>query len=152
MQFKSLAILLIVTSSLGFGAFGQDEASSADTLRVYQNDPLVFNKVVSMNSYKCWHISPFRRLPLYLIRYELIDPKDSTYYFIYNEEQQLVEEGVNTSRIIDSVEYKDLFDSINYRYHKGKLHLIDYTEDGHWVKREFYNRIGKLRENKTVYY
>ncbi|MFT5820456.1 MAG: hypothetical protein ACI8ZM_001698 [Crocinitomix sp.] len=140
-------IILVILLSIVNTAYSQ----SIDTLRVYQNDTLVFNSTFSWNNYKCWHISPFRRLPPFSIHYEIINPKDSTYYFIYNEQEQLVKEGMYSSKCFEGETYGDFYKCKYYYYDdKGRLAKIHYREDGHRDKGEYYKR-GKLKETKVYY-
>lgn len=117
-------------------------SQGVDTLVVYQNDTTVFDITGSFVQWPC-------SKPEFHISYDLKDPKDSTFYIIYNDEEQLVEEGIYSSRLIGGVEYSDFFDSKYYHYHKnGKLYIVYFKEDGRTVKAEFYNKRGKFKKVK----
>lgn len=132
-------ILIILTC-----AANSLNSQQLDTLTVYQNDTLVFDTNVS------WIQRPCQK-PEWQISYKLKSPKDSTYYFIYSDKGQLVEEGLYTSKYsIDDKEYSGFYNSKLYYYKdNGKLSRIYYQEDGRNVKIEFYKR-GKLKEIKII--
>ncbi len=118
-------------------------SQAVDTLIVYQNDTTVFNSTGAFVQWPC-------RKPEFHISYEIKTPVDSAYYFIYNEEKQLAEEGIYQSKLIDGVSYNGMLDSKYYRYHKnGKLYILFYKENGRTVKAEFYNKRGKFKEVKV---
>ena len=126
-------------------------SQSVDTLRVYQNDTLTFKSTLSENRITCWHVDPFNRIPRFSIHYEIINPMDSSYYLIYNEERQLVKEGLFTSRYIEGETYGDFYNCRFYDYdNKGRLVRIYYREDGDNDRAEHYKR-GKLRETKVYH-
>ncbi len=127
-----LVILICVTNTL----FSQE----VDTLTVSQNDTLVFNINVS------WIQRPCQK-PKWNTSYKLKAPKDSTYYLIFNDTGQLVEEGLYTSKYtIDNKHYSGFYNS-KYYYYKdnGKLSRVYYQKNGRNVKTEYYKR-GKLKE------
>ncbi|AUP77463.1 hypothetical protein C1H87_01490 [Flavivirga eckloniae] len=113
-----------------------------DTLRVYQNDTLVFKKALVLNH---------RDKSEHIISYDLINPIDKTYYVIYNDKKQLVKEGMYTSNYTyESIQYGGGFYNVKYYYYnnQGKLRAIAYLEDGRHLKTEHYkgqNELQKIR-------
>jgi hypothetical protein len=106
-------------------------AQQQDTVSVFQNDSLVFNSTVSFIHRPCSN-------PELHVAYTLIDPKEGVYYYIYNKENQLMEEGVCSSREIEGVLQTDLYDSKYYHYRKsGKLHIKNFQENGRTNKPEY---------------
>lgn len=119
--------------------------SDTDTLWVSQNDSTVFKK----------EELPMRRPesnPELYINYELIEPKDNAYYFIYNDKKQLIKEGKYTSQYTyEGIIYKqgDFYNTKNYTYKRnGNLETIHYQEDGRNLKTEYFDgekRLTKIR-------
>ena len=135
---KSLVLLLSIFSNTAYSQY-------ADTVKVYQNDTSVFNQSVSWIQRPCqkpeWHVD-----------YEMKKPKDGTYYLIYNDKEQMVEEGMYTSRyFIESNPYSGFYNSKYYYYKKnGKLSRVYHQIDGRNAKVEYYKR-GKLRETRELH-
>lgn len=116
-----------------------------DTLWVSQDDTSVFKREEEMISRPCTN-------PELTVRYELIHPKDSMYYLIYNDKKQLMMEGKYTSEYTyEGRTYKrgDFYNSKRYSYTKsGSLDVIHYMEDGRNLKTEYYDskqRLTKIR-------
>ena len=64
-----------------------------DTLWVSQNDTLVFKVEEVVQRYP-------DQSPKLVMHYELRNPIDNAYYFIYNDAQQLIKEGKYTARYV----------------------------------------------------
>lgn len=129
----TLTILICITNL----AFSQE----VDTLVVYQNDTTLFEA----------RLIPTRPCskPRLEFAYELKNPKDSTYYLIYNEKGQLVKEGLYTAKyVIDGIEQSGFYNSKYYYYKRnGKLSQIFYQKDGRNDRTEYY-KSGKLKETR----
>ena len=114
-----------------------------DTLWVSQNDSTVFRQEEVMIHRPCSN-------PEFSIRYELINPKVNSYYFIYNEQQQLVLEGKYTKEYTyegATEKLGNFYNSKSYSYKSnGKLKAIHYMEDGRNSKLELYDRKKRLKE------
>lgn len=121
---------------------GMLHASEVDTLRVYQNDESQFQKELN------WIHRPCQK-PRFEERHVLINPKDSTYYFIYDEKNNLVEEGLYTAAyMIDGQVYSGFLNAKYYTYRSfRRLSHVRYVKDGRNVKTEAY-RWGKVKEVK----
>lgn len=134
-------ILLILLTHCFSSAFSQE----IDTLRVYQNDSLVFKKMDLPVVRPC-------SKPRIETSYKLIHPKNNTYYFIYNDKAQLIKEGVYTSKhIYQGVEYGgNFYNSKYYSYNRNGSYTIHYQEDGRNSKTEYYNRKNEIL--KTIYF
>lgn len=121
--------------------------SEIDTLWVSQNDTSVFKQEEVIGSRPC--SNPERQ-----VIYELINPKDSAYYFIYNDLQQLVIEGEYTSEYTyEGATYKqgNFYNSKNYSYNEnGDLVAIHYQEDGRYVKTELFDSKKRLTEIRYI--
>ena len=122
-------------------------SSEIDTLWVSQNDTTVYKKEEVMIHRPCSN-------PEFSIRYELINPKVNSYYFIYNEQQQLVLEGKYTKEYTyegATEKLGNFYNSKSYSYKSnGKLKAIHYMEDGRNSKLELYDRKKSLKE--IIYY
>ncbi|MEJ5105748.1 hypothetical protein [Chryseobacterium sp. MYb328] len=116
-----------------------------DTLWVSQNDSTVFRKEDVMIKYPESH-------PKLTVHYTLINPKNDAYYFIYNDKQQLIEEGKYTAQYTyEGISYNDgnFYNLKRYSYKKnGNLQTKHYQEDGRNLKTEFFNNDGQLTEIK----
>lgn len=114
-----------------------------DTLRVSQNDTGVFRKEEFMMKHPESNPKPS-------VRYELISPKDGTYYFIYNDKKQLAEEGKYTSQYkYEGITYDKggFYNSKTYFYKtNGHLKTIHYQEDGRNLKTEFFDQDKQLTQ------
>ena len=101
-------------------------STEIDTLWVSQNDTTVFKMEEVMIRRPCSN-------PEFSIRYELINPKVNSYYFIYNEQQQLVLEGKYTKEYIyegATEKLGNFYNSKSYFYKSnGKLKAIHYMEE-----------------------
>ncbi|NRS90337.1 hypothetical protein HNQ02_003277 [Flavobacterium sp. 7E] len=121
--------------------------SKIDTLWVSQNDTAVFRKETALINRPC-------SKPKMQIYYELINPKVETYYFIYNEQNQLVIKGKYTSKYTyeGACEKKGVFYNKKKYFYKnnGNLKAIHYMEDGRNSKYEIYD--SKKRLKKITYY
>lgn len=114
-----------------------------DTLWVSQNDTTVFKAEETIQRRR-------HQDAVLVMQYELRNPRDGAYYFIYNEDQQLIQEGVYTA----SYTYEgrinkqgDFYNVKNYRYnHNGSLEAIHYQEDGRNLKIEFYDQNRQLTQ------
>lgn len=118
-------------------------ANDTDTLWVSQKDSTVFRKEELMVK----HPDSYPRL---VERYTLITPKDGAYYFIYNDKQQLIQEGKYTAHYIyEGITYNEgnFYNHKTYSYKKnGRLRTKHYQEDGRNTKTEFFNNDGQLTE------
>lgn len=119
--------------------------NDTDTLWVSQNDSTVFRKEEVMVK----HPDSYPKLS---VRYILINPKDGAYYFIYNDNQQLIEEGKYTAQYTyEGITYHDgnFYNLKSYSYKKnGNLRTKHYQEDGRNLKTEFFNNDRQLTEIK----
>jgi hypothetical protein len=119
-------------------------SQEADTLVVHQNDTLSFDANISWIQRPCqdaqWQTS-----------YKLKSPKDSTYYFIYNDQKQLIQEGLTKSLDSSNADQDvGFYHSKNYFYKRnGRLLRIYFQQNGRNVKTEYYKR-GKLKDIKVV--
>lgn len=117
-------------------------SEKTDTLKVYQNDTsLFYSKLIPTR--------PCSK-PRAEFSYELKNPKENTYYLIFNQKGQLVEEGFYTSKhIIDGT--NGGFYNSKYYYYKnnGKLSRVYHEVDGKTLKVEYYKN-GKLKEIKHI--
>lgn len=117
-----------------------------DTLWVSQNDTAVFSSEELIQRY------PDRNARLGL-RYELRNPQDEMYYFIYNDKQQLVQEGKYTAQYIyEGIIYdRNFYNTKRYFYKKnGRLNSVHYQEDGRNFKLEQFAKDGQL--TKITYF
>jgi hypothetical protein len=118
-----------------------------DTLRVSQNDITVFKQVENIVHRPCSN-------PELTIRYELINPKDGAYYYIYDTKGKLVLEGKYTKEYLyEGIIYKqgNFYNSKKYSYqNSGKLNTIHYQEDGRNLKTEVFDNKKKLK--KVLYF
>ncbi|UNY99843.1 hypothetical protein MQE36_05720 [Zhouia spongiae] len=125
----------------------KSNSSEIDTLWVSQNDTTAFKREDVIITRPCSN-------PESAVRYDLINPVDSAYYFIYNDKQQLILEG----RYSYVYTYPDaatktgnFYNSKNYYYRKnGNLDLIHYMKDGRNYKSEHFDR--KRRLTKIRYF
>ncbi|SDJ32184.1 hypothetical protein [Chryseobacterium jejuense] len=119
----------------------KERSHDTDTLKVYQNDTAVFRKEEMI-------IQHPETKPKLTVRYELINPKDGAYYFIYNGKKQLVKEGKYTAQYkYEGITYDqgDFYNSKTYFYKEnGNLETIHYQEDGRNLKTEFFDRDKQL--------
>ncbi|MGE8554218.1 MAG: hypothetical protein ACN6OB_09865 [Chryseobacterium jejuense] len=119
----------------------KEHSHDIDTLKVYQNDTAVFRKEEMIVKHP-------EAKPKLTVRYELINPKDGAYYFIYNEKKQLVKEGEYTAQYkYEGITYDqgDFYNSKTYFYKEnGNLETIHYQEDGRNLKTEFFDRDKQL--------
>ena len=136
---KALVVLFILGLNKTF-------CQKIDTLKVYQNDELAFERIDYLAHRPC-------SKPKAAIRYKQLNPKDSTYYFIYNDKKKLLKEGLYTIKYPDKkTEDKGaLYDSKYYYYKKnGDVVAIHYQEDGRNVKTEFYGSKNKLKKIRYI--
>ena len=116
-----------------------------DTLWVSQTDSTVFKKEEGRVR------TPTQGLEIQ-IRYELIDPKINTYYFIYDEKQQLILAGKYTEAYTyegATNKLGNFYNSKTYYYKiNGKLKTINYTQNGRNFKTESYDSKRRLTEIK----
>ena len=121
-------LFVLMSIAMGF-------AQKIDTLRVYQSDTLHFNKQV-WTPLQCGIALGFSRKIKPQIEYTLKTPKENTYYYIYNDQKQLVREGLLKEHNGESK---------TYTYKKnGKLYTVKYQ--GIKVNKvEFYHN-GKIRK------
>ncbi|BAP32952.1 uncharacterized protein CHSO_3915 [Chryseobacterium sp. StRB126] len=126
-------------------AYFKGGSQDTDTLRVYQNDPAVFRKEELIVKHP-------ETKPKLTIHYELLNPKDGAYYFIYNDKKQLVKEGKYTAQYkYEGITYDQggFYNSKTYLYKKnGNLETIHYQEDGRNLKTEFFNSDQQLTKIK----
>ncbi|MBP2618130.1 hypothetical protein [Chryseobacterium jejuense] len=119
----------------------KESSNDTDTLRVYQNDTAVFRKEEMIVKHP-------ETKPKLTIHYELLNPKDGAYYFIYNEKKQLVREGKYTAQYkYEGIMYEQggFYNSKTYFYKEnGNLETIHYQEDGRNLKTEFFDRDQQL--------
>lgn len=111
-----------------------------DTLHVFQNDTSVFKS--TMFRFPC--------SKEWLFQYDLINPIESTCYFIYDANQRLVKEGkyICLDTIVENCGF---YDSKNYSYRRsGSLDKVIYMDDGRQHKTAFFDRKGRLI--KVQYY
>ena len=117
--------------------------SETDTLWISQNDTTVFKQVEDIIHRPCSN-------PELTISYELINPKDGAYYYIYDNKGKLVMEGKYTKEYLyENIINKqgNFYNSKNYSYKSsGKLNTIHYQEDGRNLKIEFFDNGKKLKE------
>lgn len=116
----------------------------ADTLWVSQNDTTVFKSEEGMQR------NPGQKAK-WVTHYELKNPRNGAYYFIYNDAQQLIQEGIYTAQYTTSegktIEDGNFYNSKSYYYKdNGKLSAIHYQVDGRNFKTELYNRKKVLTE------
>lgn len=123
--------------------YHKSSANDTDTLWVSQDDSTIFRKEEVMVKYP-------ESYPKLTVRYTLIAPKDNAYYFIYNDKQQLIEEGKYMSQYIyEGITYNEgnFYNHKIYSYKKnGKLRTKHFQEEGRNVKTEFFNNDGQLTE------
>ncbi|MFD2909421.1 hypothetical protein ACFSX9_11845 [Flavobacterium ardleyense] len=133
----------IANSSVKLLKFNQHQET--DTLTVFQNDETVFTKKSDFVTRPCSR-------PQLVTYYDLIEPKDGTYYFIYNDKKQLIQEGKYTVRVstIDEWNKKGAFyDRTVYYYKKnGKLKMTNVQKDGRMFKTEYFNSKKRIKEIK----
>ncbi|WP_163410813.1 hypothetical protein [Flavobacterium ajazii] len=117
--------------------------SGTDTLWVSQNDISVFRQEEVMISRPCSN-------PELQMRYELINPRNEAYYFIYNNKKQLVTEGKYTNEYTyEGQTYKrgDFYNVKSYYYKSnGNLKSIHYMKDGRNHKTELFDNKKRLTE------
>lgn len=115
----------------------------ADTLWVSHNDTTVFKKV----EYLAGQHHQKREIK---IRYELKNPVDKAYYFIYNVNNQLIGEGIyNKTIVYEGKTYNEgnFYNFKSYYYkNNGNLKSIHYMVDGRNSKVELYDRKKRLTE------
>ena len=118
-----------------------------DTLWVSQNDSTVFaqKEVMTRNP---------ERMPEPITVYELKEPKDGVYYYIYDREGKLFLEGRYDSKYTyDGITTNqgNFYNSKSYSYrNNGKLSSVHYMEDGRNLKTESYNRKEQLDEVRYI--
>lgn len=118
--------------------------NGTDTVRVFQNDTAIFRKEELILKHP-------ESKPKITIHYELLNPKDGTYYFIYNDKKQLVKEGKYSAQYrYEGIMYEGgFYNSKTYFYKKnGTLETIHYQEDGRNLKTEFFNSDQQLTQIK----
>ncbi|UKN02271.1 hypothetical protein K6119_01900 [Paracrocinitomix mangrovi] len=132
---KIILLFLIIYSGIAY-------SQVVDTVEVNQRDTLVFESILSWNQRPC-------QKPEWNTSFEIINPKDSTYYLIYNEKGQLIEEGLYTlTYYIEGKKYSGFLNSKYYSYkNNGKLYKVFYQIDGRYARTEYYKR-GKLKETR----
>lgn len=118
-----------------------------DTLWVSQNDTTVFKKEEVMITRPC-------SSPKLTVQYKLIKPRNEVYYFIYDENKQLIMEGKHTNKYTyEGQTYKigNFYNSKSYRYKtNGNLKSIHNMNDGRNDKIEFFDR--KKRVTEITYF
>ncbi len=119
--------------------------SQIDSLWVSQNDTTVFRQEEVVVTRPCSH-------PKIATQYNLIAPRDSTYYFIYNRKGNLQMEGTYTHQYTykgATAKRGNFYDSKTYYYsRRGNLEAIHYQEDGRNLKTEYFDskkRLSKIR-------
>lgn len=121
--------------------------SETDTLWVSQNDITVFKQIEDIIHRPCSN-------PELIISYELINPKNGAYYYIYDNKGKLVMEGKYTKEYLyEDIIYKqgNFYNSKKYSYkNSGKLNTIHYQEDGRNLKTEVFDNEKKLK--KVIYF
>lgn len=114
-----------------------------DTLWVSQNDSTIFKAEEGMQR------NP-GKMPRLVTHYELKNPSDGAYYFIYNDKGQLIQEGKYTARYVyegNTIENGNFYNSKSYYYKdNGNLSSTHYQVDGRNFKTELYNRKKILTE------
>ena len=114
-----------------------------DTLWVSQNDSTIFKAEEGMQG------NP-GQMPKLVTHYELKNPKDGAYYYIYNDKGQLIQEGKYTARYVyegNTIENGNFYNSKSYYYKdNGNLSSTHYQVDGRNFKTELYNRKRTLTE------
>ncbi|WP_337085160.1 hypothetical protein [Elizabethkingia anophelis] len=117
--------------------------TDTDTLWVSQNDSTVFKREEMFINRPCSN-------PEFAIRYDLIKPKNNAYYFIYDENHQLVLEGkYEANYIFEGIATGkgDFYNSKNYDYNdNGDLLAISYMQDGRHTKTETFGSDGKIEK------
>lgn len=117
--------------------------NETDTLRVSQNDTTVFKQVENINNRPCSN-------PEITTVYELREPNDGAYYYIYNSTGKLVMEGKYTKEYLYEgvlYEHGNFYNSVSYYYKKnGKLKAVHYQQDGRNLKTEFFDSDKILKE------
>src|SRR5690606_26685264 len=111
--------------------------NQSDTLWVSQDDTTVFHREVGRIHRPCSR-------PEVVVEYELIHPRDSAYYLIYNDKGLLIMEGRYRAKYISGDIVYDQGNFYTYKsYHykrNGLLESIHYMEDGRNLKIEHFNR------------
>ncbi len=108
--------------------------SESDTLWVSQNDTSVFQRLDEFIHRPCSNAE-------LLVRYQLKNPQDGAYYFIYNDRGLLEMEGKYTQHTSDRIKSGDFYNSKTYFYNKnGDLGFILFKEDGRSSKVEYYSK------------
>lgn len=117
--------------------------TETDTLWISQNDTTAFTPTENIITRPCSN-------PEITINYELKNPIDGAYYFIYNSLGKLVLEGKYTKEYLyEGVLYEqgNFYNSKNYSYRKnGKLQAIHHQEDGRNLKTEIFDSDKRLKE------
>ncbi len=159
----SLLILLLTITSGCTGCHTNDDSQTdkkisykvykktgvqdTDTLWVSQNDTVVFRAEEYVQHRPCSKAQ-------LAMRYELRNPKDGAYYFIYNDKKQLIQEGKYTASYVyegKTIEQGNFYNSKMYFYKKnGNLNSIHYQEDGRNLKTELFNR--KRMVTEIIYF
>lgn len=118
-----------------------------DTLEVYHSDTSQFLELPRFAHYPC-------SKPKVNMYYELIDPNENTYYYIYNTKNQLSLEGKYTFRDSTAgIHSKNggFYNSRRYYYKKsGVLESMHSQDEGRNSKTEFYDK--RKRITKIKYY
>ncbi|MBE0392215.1 hypothetical protein [Flavobacterium sp. PL002] len=113
-----------------------------DTLWVSQNDTTVFKQEEIFIHRPC-------SKPQLVKQYQLLNPIEGAYYFIYNDEKQLIKAGKYTiEQRYEGQQNKqgNFYDSKNYNYkNNGKLAFIHYQEDGRNLKTEYFDSKKRLK-------
>lgn len=88
------------------------------------------------------------------VRYELLKPRNEAYYFIYNDNKQLIEEGKYTNEYTyegQTYNTGDFYNLKRYFYrNNGNLKSIHYMEDGRNNKIELFDN--KKRVTEITYF
>ena len=117
--------------------------SETDTLWISQNDTTVFKQVEHIIRRPCSN-------PEFTISYELINPKNEAYYYIYDNKGKLIMEGKYTKEYLyEGIINKrgNFYNSKNYSYkNSGRLNTIHYQEDGRNMKTEVFDNKKRLKE------
>ncbi|WP_434380998.1 hypothetical protein [Sphingobacterium spiritivorum] len=113
--------------------------SESDTLWVSQHDTTVFRREEVMISRPCSN-------PELEERFELIKPINEAYYYIYDNNKQLIMEGKYTYEGTEGKE-GNFYNSKSYYYKtNGDVKAIHYREDGRDIKTESFDGNKRLKE------
>lgn len=160
LPYMSYNLLLLLTVLVGYASCNTNEQQlkkdtiiykihnktgslDTDTLWVSQNDSVTFKAEEGMQR------NPGQKAK-WVTRYELRNPMDGAYYFIYNDKHQLILEGKYTASYVYegmTIENGNFYNSKSYYYKdNGRLNSIHYQVDGRNFKTELFNRKKELTE------